>query len=116
MTTHPEPTGEQLRDEGVTAALAADTAAHRNHRAAIEAIIDELVAEGSVFSAETIRARLDDDTITSMSPGLLPACLRRYSQHGRIVSLGWTTSARPERHCGPVRMWRGTAHNTSMAA
>lgn len=98
-------TGEVLRDEGVQTVLAADVAAHRGHRAAIEAVIERLIDSGAEFDADDVQAALDDETKFRASPNLLPALFSIYRNAGRIVCVGYTTSSRTRRHAGVIRRW-----------
>lgn len=104
---HHQPTGGQLRDEGVTAAIAADTAAHRGHRDAIEQALDELITSGRAFTADDIRSRLPAEVQERIPPPLLPAVLRAACQRGLIRHVGWASSTRATRHAGPLRRWVG---------
>lgn len=100
-----EETGEDLRDEGVQAVLAADEAVHRGHRVAIEAAIEKLIESGVAFDADDVQAALDDETKFRASPNLLPALFSAYRNTGRIVCVGFTTSTRTRRHAGVIRRW-----------
>lgn len=113
MTT--EPTGEDLRDEAIETVIAADEAVHRNHRAAIEKVINDLIQQGAEFTADTVHAFLDEDTRTLASPYLIPALFRVASQEGRIEVIGYAISGRPSRHMGMLRVWRGTQANEEAA-
>lgn len=98
-------TGEVLRDEGVQTVLAADVAAHRGHRAVIEAVIERLIDSGVAFDADDVQSALDDETKFRASPNLLPALFSMYRNSGRIVCVGFTTSTRTRRHAGVIRRW-----------
>lgn len=104
-----EPTGEQLRDEGVTAALDADRAPHRDLRAEIARVLDTFVAAGEPFTADDVRDALPDDVQQRAAPNLLSATFSHYARSGRIASVGWTTSSRPSRHQGVIRRWVGAS-------
>lgn len=102
-----DPTGEDLRDEAIETVIAADEAPHRNHRQAIEKVIDDLIATGEEFTADSVTKALDEDTRTLASPYLVPALFRCAAQAGRIRVVGYAVSERPTRHKGIVRVWRG---------
>jgi len=72
---HDKPTGQQLRDAGVDAVLAADEAVHRGHREAIDAALDKLIAAGAEFSADDLQLALDDETRRLAPPNLLSAVI-----------------------------------------
>jgi hypothetical protein len=105
MTT--DHTGEDLRDEAIETVLSADEAVHRGYRSTIEKVIDDLIETGEPFTADTVTARLDEDTRTLASPYLIPALFRVAAQAGRIKVVGYAVSERPQRHGGVLRIWRG---------
>jgi len=104
---HDKPTGQQLRDAGVDAVLAADEAVHRGHREAIDAALDKLIAAGAEFSADDLQLALDDETRRLAPPNLLSAVIAVAARQGRIVHVGYGTSSRPARHRGVIRTWIG---------
>lgn len=103
-----EPTGEDLRDEGVAAVLDADEAVHRGHRKVIEEAIDVLAESGETFTADDVQSALDDETRLRAAPNLIGALFNHYRNAGRIERVGWTTSTRTARHAGVLRQWTGT--------
>lgn len=107
MTDNPNPTGRDLRDQGLTAVLAADEAVHRQYRRAIEQALDELIVEGIEFTADDVAERLPQDVREHAAPSLVSAVFAVYSRQKRIECVGFGTSSRRSRHCGAVRRWIG---------
>lgn len=101
-----EPTGAQLRDAGVAAALDASAAVHREHvRAAVEAALEGLIASGREFSADDLWDALDADT-RARAPGTLVSALFAGAVTSRRIRLaGYGCSNRPSRHRGLFRRW-----------
>jgi hypothetical protein len=104
-----EPTGRQLRDEGVAALLDADAAPHRGRRQYVEDILDTLIASGRVFDADDVRRALPDEVRNQLPVNLVPACFGEYSRQGRIKQVGWSRSRVRSRHSGAFRRWIGAA-------
>ncbi|MBM7860422.1 hypothetical protein [Lentzea nigeriaca] len=102
-------------DEAIEAVVASDEAPHRGHRSVIQKVIDDLIATGEAFTADTVTAALDEDTRTLASPYLVPALFRRASQAGLIHVVGYAISNRPSRHQGVLRVWRGVLANEAAA-
>lgn len=100
-------TGEQLKLDGMNAALAATTVGHHDHPNRIRTAIDELIELGQPFSADHVRDRLPTDTCAWMIdyPNVLPAQFGKYSQSGRIRQIGWCSPARKTRHGNVNRLW-----------
>lgn len=107
-------TGEQLRDRGIANVLDADNAVHRGVRELIERTLDRLIDQGSPFTADDVHALLPEDA-QPHSSNLLPAAFRTYRVAGLITQVGWSTSTRPTRHAGVVRMWIGAEHPEAAA-
>lgn len=104
-----QPTGEQLRAEGVAACLAADDAPHRGLRQLVEDVLDELIASGRVFDADDVRRALPADVQQRISPNLTPSVFSEYSRRGLIRPVGWSRSLARSRHRGSFRRWLGAA-------
>lgn len=100
-------TGEQLRDRGVAAVLAADVAINRSYHVEVEAAIAELAASGRAFTADHVRERLPDEIREQLPVNLLPALIRTYAGREQIRHVGWATSTRASRHKGAIRWWMG---------
>lgn len=116
MSDIPEsPTGQQLRDEGQAAVIAADTAVHRMAGEHIRKSIDTLADKGKEFTAEDVRKALPEE-FRAHSDNLLPAYIGGAAHAGRIKAVGWDTCTRPERRGGPMRRWIGAAHAQESAA
>lgn len=112
-----EPTqiGFILRDCGVEAVLAADTAPHRGAGEVIASIIEDLADEGRDFTADDVRGRMPIGC-KEHSPNVLPACFSRLRRAGRIKTVGFTVSKRGSRHSGAIRVWRGVDSETEAVA
>lgn len=109
-TLFDQPSGAELRDRGISAVLAADTAAHRGFRPDVERVIDALIASGTEFSADTVWDRLPADVQERISPNVVSAVFRIRSNQGAIRSVGVAKSTRPRRRCGIQLTWVGTDH------
>ena len=100
-------TGEQLRDDGYRAVLAAGTAPHRTYKQHAQDVLDDLIAAGRPFTASTVHELIPAD-VQPHSPNLLPALIGSAAARRRIRSVGWINSDRPSRHCSRVRLWVAT--------
>lgn len=101
-------TGMQLRNEGQAAVIAADTAAHRDYRRTLQAVLDDLIAARLPFTADDVRRiALERDPCCAPSPNLLPALIGSAARHHRIIPAGWINSSRPTRHASRNRLWVG---------
>lgn len=107
------PTGEQLRDAGIGAVLAADSAPHRDYRVHVDAVLVRLAATGRPFTSDDVWDGLPADVRDYVHPNLIGASVRTTSGRGEIECLGLATSGRPSRHKGAVRLWRGTTSNST---
>jgi hypothetical protein len=115
MTTLPEsPTGQQLKEQGQTDVIAADTAINRGAGDHIRIALASLILKGQPFTADDVRDRLPED-VKPHSDNLLPAFIGSAARTGRITAVGWATCTRPERRGGPMRKWIG-AHAEDVAA
>ena len=101
-----EPTGDELRDQGVSDCLSADNAIHRGHRPLVEHALDELITLGLPFTSDDVREYLGPN-FQPHSANLLPSVIQNYAATRRIIATGWTRSTRPSRHGGVVRVWIG---------
>lgn len=97
-------TGQALRTEGQESVKAADVAVHRGHTDAINAVIDDLIANRVTFDAEDIRAALPDDVVPH-SHNLLPAVIGGYASARRIRSVGYRKASRASRRHGVLAVW-----------
>lgn len=112
MTTLPI-TGLDLQGVGVTAALAADTAAHRGAAPAIRDAVAALAASGRPFTAEDVRERIAADPHVSRQvaerTNVLPAVFSAAASAGTIRAIGYTRATRRSRHASVLRIWQGVA-------
>ena len=112
MTTLPI-TGLDLRDAGVAATLAADTAAHRDAAPTIREAVEALAATGRPFTAEDVRGRIAGDPHVVREIGertnLLPAVFSAAAGAGTIRAIGYTRATRRSRHASVLRIWQGVA-------
>lgn len=95
---------EQLRDEGMARALAAQTAAWRD---AVRAEIERRAALGVPFTSDDVSAVTGDSPTGSR--GAMGAAFRSASQRGVIRSVGMVKSRRRTVHAKRVEQWCGTA-------
>lgn len=91
------------RDRG---ADQADHAAHPWVRVQLQHHLDELIASGQPFTADTLRERAGDPIATE--PNIIGALILAASRAGRIERVGYRESTRPEAHARVLRVWRGT--------
>lgn len=91
------------RDRGTSQA---DHAAHPWVRLHLQHHLDELIATGQPFTADTLRERAGDPIATD--PNLIGALILAASKAGRITRVGYRESQRPEARCRVLRVWRGT--------
>lgn len=96
--------GRQLALDGMRAAEAATDVAWRK---ACDATIARLAATGEPFTADDVRALVGPPV--AASPQAFGARFGAAHRGDVIAPVGFTTSERPERHGGVVRVWRGTA-------
>ncbi|AXH48378.1 hypothetical protein SEA_POLLUX_48 [Gordonia phage Pollux] len=102
-------TGRALREEGTSAVVSADTAAHRGYGDHVRNALDAMIAAGEPFNADDIRAQIPDG-VEPHSPNLLPAIIGGYAAAGRIKSIGMVRPARASRRYSRNLMWvRGEA-------
>lgn len=113
MTAYEEPTLDDLleqqradeavrrRDEG---AAQAQHGAHPWVRVHLERHLDRLIASGDRFTAETLRARAGDPLASH--PNLIGAVILAASKAGRIQTVGYCESTRPEARCRVLRVWQ----------
>lgn len=93
--------GRRLRDDGMRTALHASDI---RWKAAAESALSDLAASGVDFTADDLRARVDTLAAPEKALGaIFGAAARR----GLIECIGITTSSRPQRHGGLLRVWRG---------
>lgn len=90
------------RDRG---AGRADHAGHPWVRVQLQHHLDELIASGQPFTADTLRERAGDPI---GDPNLIGALILAASRAGRIERVGYRESTRPEAHARVLRLWRGT--------
>lgn len=102
-------TGEQLRMEGMTANLAAQTAPHRDYREHAEHILAEFVRQRREFTADDVHRQLPDDIKpqSQQHPNVIPSLIGIYSAQKVIVPVGWANSTRASRHASRNRIWKG---------
>lgn len=112
MSTIPT-TGRELRDSGVAATIAADTAAHRFASLIIRDSIEAFAAQGREFTADDVREALSGNSdvvrVLHDRPNLLPAVFSGVAKSGRIRGVGYTRATRPARRASVMRIWQGVA-------
>lgn len=106
-------TGDMLRDQGILAVVAADTAPHRRAAPAIREAVEAFAAAGERFTAEDVREALRDNehAVREMRsrPNLLPAVMRDAARKAGARVVDWTEASRPEAHGRGLRVWQGAA-------
>ena len=112
MTTIPIP-GIDLRDAGVAAVIAADTAAHRSATPFIQEALDAFIEAGQPFSADDIREALAENAHVRRElanrPNLMPALIANAAKAGRIEAVGYCRPSRSSRRSGRNLVWRAAA-------
>ena len=98
--------GQQLRDDGASAVIAADVAPHRMVGELIRAAILELAASGHPFTADDVRANLPADAVPH-SANLLPAHFGAQASAGRIEAIGMCKAAHTSRRHSRNLVWQG---------
>lgn len=106
--THPQPSGRQLRLDGIHNNLAAATAGHRlDYKHHAERAIANLAKTGQPFDADDIHRRIPPH-ITAHHPNVLPSLMHQARRAGLINHIGYRQSTRPSRHSGVIRIWQGS--------
>ena len=112
MTTIPT-TGQERRDIGVQAVLAADVAPHREAAPFIRESIEAFAETRREFTADDVRDALGSNHDVSRAladrPNLLPAVFSGAAKSGLIEAVGYTRATRPARHASVLRVWQGRA-------
>lgn len=112
MTTIPI-TGLDLRNAGIAATLAADTAPHRDAAPFIRQAVEDLASTHREFTAEDVRARIAGNEHVAQEiadrPNLLPAVFSGAANAGLIRAVGYTRATRRSRHASVMRVWQGVA-------
>lgn len=96
-------TGEQLRKEGMRAAMSAD----ERWRAAAHEVMDTLVASGRPFSANDFQ-NLMGHRHTPDNAGSVGSLFGSYAKRGKIVRHGTTRAAKPSSHARLYPTWIAT--------
>lgn len=97
--------GKALRDEGMSAVLAADTAPHRSYGEIAREVIDQFIEEGRTFTSEDVRAEIPSN-VEAHHPNVLPAVLGSLASAGRIRRVGEYHSTRLSRRYGRNSFWK----------
>lgn len=103
--------GDDLRDAGIEAVLAADVALNRNYAELVDQAIDAFVEAGMTFSADDIRDWIErhHPEAEAHSHNVLPGAFGRASRAGRIEPVGFTKPTRASRHGNRNLVWRAAA-------
>lgn len=99
MTT----SGQQLRDQGITDVLAADTAPHRGYGDMVRDVI-ERTPPGVRFSADDVRDQLPADA-RPHHPNVMPSVFGVLASAGVIRRVGDVNAARRSRHGSRISVW-----------
>lgn len=94
--------GRQARDIGVAAVDAASVAAHRTWRPKAEEALDELIRAGAPFTADDLRARVDEEP---HHPNAIGGLFIGASSRGLIRKLGYRQSKTKSRQAGSLALW-----------
>ena len=106
-------TGMDLRDQGVAAVIAADTAAHRCASPYLREAVDAFIEAGLPFSADDIREALAENVVVRRElanrPNLMPALIANAAKAGRIEAVGMCRPSRSSRRASRNLVWRAAA-------
>lgn len=104
-------TGQQLREQGISDVLAADTAPHRGYADLVREAIDTLIKSGEPFDAEDVRHLVSEryPTAVAHSPNVLPAVFGAMASAKRITAVGMRKPTRRSRHYSRNLVWVGAA-------
>lgn len=94
--------GRDLRDVGIAAVDAAGVAAHKTWRPKAEAALDQLIRSGSPFTADDLRALVDEPPD---HPNQVGALIMGASRRGEIRKLGYRQSRVKSRQAGSLALW-----------
>lgn len=94
--------GRAVRDVGVAAVDAASVAAHRTWRPKAEEALDELIQAGTPFTADDLRARVDEKP---HHPNSIGALFIGASRRGLIRKIGYQQSKTKSRQAGSLALW-----------
>ncbi|KNX38067.1 hypothetical protein [Luteipulveratus halotolerans] len=103
-------TGQELRDEGTAAVIAADVAPHRGYGDHVRAALDALANGGMTFTAEDVREladKLAPADVEPHSPNLIPAVMGGWASAGRIHAVRMTKTTRASRRYSRNLVWLG---------
>lgn len=94
--------GRGLRDVGIAAVDAAGMAAHKTWRPKAEAALDQLIRAESPFTADDLRALVDEPP---GHPNQIGALFLAASRRGEIRKLGYQQSRVKSRQAGSLALW-----------
>lgn len=96
--------GEELRDEGIARA---DAAQPDEWKTAVDRQIARLAATGRPFTADDVSTVVGDSPTGSQ--GAMGARFMAASRRGVIQRIGYVPSGRASVHAHPVAQWKGAA-------
>lgn len=94
--------GRQARDIGVAAVDAAGFAAHRTWRPKAKEALSELIESGEPFTADDLRARVDEKP---HHPNAIGALFNGAARRGLIRKIGYQQSTVKSRQAGLQALW-----------
>lgn len=94
--------GRKARDIGVAAVDAAGVAGHKTWKPKAEAALDQLIREGRPFTADDLRALVDE---RPDHPNQIGALFIGASKRGEIRKIGYHQSTIKSRQAGLQAMW-----------
>lgn len=113
------PTAEQLRDAGQSVVIAADEM-EANAGAYLRGAIQDLIDSGREFSADDVRAAVDDlrpvRRAMANHPNLLPAIMAGFAKKNLIERVGVCRPTRSSRRTNWNMVWKAVPSVRSEAA
>ena len=94
--------GRALRDAGIEAVDAAGTAAHRTWRPKAEGALRQLISSGHPFTADDLRALVDE---SPHHPNQVGSLFNTAARRGEIRKVGYQQSSVRSRQAGTHAVW-----------
>lgn len=106
--------GDDLRDAGIEAILAADQSITRGYTDLVAEGVGEFVKAGITYTADDIRDWIErhHPGAEPHHPNVLGGAIREASK-GLARPVGFVESSRPARHCAVIRLWQPIARRAA---